>query len=76
MREERFLVTFPAATGAMAMERLCKDAGIPGRLIPLPRAVAAGCGLCWSAPPGARQAVEDLLLRERMDVDGFYTMLI
>ena len=39
MREkrERFVVTFATTTGAMAMERACRDAGLPGRLIPVLR---------------------------------------
>ena len=36
-KEERFVVTFATTTGAMAMERACQAAGLPGRLIPVPR---------------------------------------
>lgn len=72
----RVVVTFSTTTGAMAMERCCKAAGVPGRLIPVPRAVSAGCGLCWAAPPEARAAVEEIALQERLDVDGVYTLLI
>ena len=54
-KQERFVVTFATTTGAMAMERACRDAGLPGRLIPVPRSITAGCGMCWSAPPDARQ---------------------
>ena len=35
-KEERFVVTFATTTGAMAMERACQAAGLPGRLIPVP----------------------------------------
>ena len=59
-KEERFVVTFATTTGAMAMERACRTAGLPGRLIPVPRSITAGCGMCWSAPPDARQALEAL----------------
>lgn len=78
MREkrERCVITFRTTTGAMAMERLCRAGGVPGRLIPAPRAVTAGCGMCWAAPPEAREAVEELVIRERLDVDGIYTILI
>ena len=78
MREkrERFVVTFATTTGAMAMERACRDAGLPGRLIPVPRAITAGCGVCWAAPPAARNALEELVIREKLDVDGLYTVLL
>ena len=78
-KEERFVVTFATTTGAMAMERACQAAracGAPGRLIPVPRSITAGCGMCWSAPPSARADLEALVIRERLDVDGLYAVLL
>ena len=72
-KEERFVVTFATTTGAMAMERACQAAG---RLIPVPRSITAGCGMCWSAPPSARADLEALVIRERLDVDGLYAVLL
>jgi hypothetical protein len=75
-RREKCLVTFRTTTGAMAMERACKAAGVPGRLIPVPRAITAGCGMCWAAPPEAREALEALVIREGLDVNGIYKMMM
>ena len=75
-REEMCVVTFRTTTGAMAMERACKAAGVPGRLIPVPRTITAGCGMCWAAPKSARDAVEDLVMERHLDVDGIYAILI
>ena len=50
-KEERVLVSFFAAAQAMAAEKACRRAELPGRLIPTPRQISAGCGLVWSAPP-------------------------
>ena len=75
-RKERFVVTFATTTGAMAMERACRDAGLPGRLIPVPQSITAGCGMCWSAPPAAREDLEALVVREKLDVDGLYAVLL
>ena len=72
---ERCVVTFPSTTGAMAMEQACQEANVPGRLIPVPRSITAGCGMCWAAPMEARNQVEDLLIREKLDTDGIYTIL-
>ena len=59
-RSEQCVVTFRTTAGAMAMEAACKESGLPGRLIPVPRSVTAGCGLCWAAPPPVRDALEEL----------------
>lgn len=47
------VLTFSTTTSAMAMEKKCKEKQIPGRLIPVPREITAGCGLAW------RMAIEE-----------------
>lgn len=75
-RTEKCVVTFRTITGAMAMERLCREQGVPGRLIPVPRSITAGCGMCWAAPREAREAVENLVIKEHLDVDGIYAIIL
>ena len=54
----------------------CKAAEVPGRLIPVPRTITAGCGMCWSAPWKSREAVEDLVMEAHLDVDGIYRVVL
>ena len=75
-KETRCVITFPTTTAALAMEGACGKAGLPGRLIPVPRSITAGCGMCWSAPLEAREAVEELVMAGHLDVDGIYTVVI
>ena len=75
-KEEKCVVTFRTTAAAMEMERACKAEGVPGRLIPVPRTITAGCGMCWSAPPEAREAVEELVIKERLMIDGIYAIML
>ena len=45
MREKRpaLVITFPTTAAAMGCESLCIERGLPGRTIPVPGEVAAGC---------------------------------
>ena len=45
------IITFATTTQAMAMESFCARENLPGRLIPVPRQITAGCGLSWKALP-------------------------
>lgn len=45
------ILTFHTTTAAMAMEDYCHEQKIPGRLIPLPQEISAGCGLAWRMRP-------------------------
>ena len=59
LRKQRsWILTFDETVDAMAWERYCETHGLPGRLIPVPREITAGCGLAWKAPP---EAEEELL---------------
>jgi len=46
-KKEYTIITFDTTTEAIAMENECRSRGIPGRLIPLPKEISAGCGLSW-----------------------------
>ena len=51
------VVTFDATAAAMAAEKYCLERGVPGRLIPVPREITAGCGLAWKAEVDQEEAV-------------------
>ena len=56
-KENRLVITFHSTTEAMEAEKRLKELGVPGRLIPIPRQLSAGCGLAWSAPEMERENV-------------------
>ena len=66
-REKRpaLVIAFPTTAAAMACEDLCETGGLPGRAIPLPGEVAAGCGLAWKAAPEDEET-----LRSALDAAG------
>ena len=72
----KLVVTFHTTSDAMAMEKVCKERNVPGRLIPVPRAISAGCGLSWCAPPTSRTALEKLLQEQDLDSEGIYECII
>lgn len=49
MREKKnyMVLSFHSTTEAMSFEKQCLNHNIPGRLIPVPREITAGCGLAW-----------------------------
>lgn len=61
-RRRAYLVAaFDRTTDAMEVERVCGTAGVPGRLIPLPPAIDAGCGLAWASAPSEADALSAAL---------------
>ena len=60
-KEWKAIITFRTTSDAMAFEKKCKEHTIPGRIIPVPREISAGCGLAWSAPLEERVRMEEFL---------------
>ncbi len=75
-KEPRVILTFPTTTDAMAMEAYCAAHGVSGRLIPVPSAISAGCGMCWSAPIAAREAVANAASAASLRTDGIYELTL
>lgn len=53
MRVKRsyIVLSFRTTLEAMEWEKHCNARQVPGRLIPLPREISAGCGLAWRMLP-------------------------
>ena len=60
-KELKLVVTFHTTSEAMAVEKACKQYGAPGRLIPVPRMISAGCGLAWCAGLEDKEIVKEVL---------------
>lgn len=72
----KVVITFHTTTQAMKMEQCAREAGVPGRLIPVPRQISAGCGMAWSAPAEARGDLETLVSEKGIEVEEFYELLL
>lgn len=74
-REPTLVITFATTTRAMKMETCCKEAGAPGRIIPVPGEITAGCGLAWSAKPEDRCELEKLMARCQLEPEGIFEIM-
>lgn len=69
VKSKKVIFTFAAATQAIRMERCCRAQDLPGRMIPVPRQISAGCGLAWAAPADAREALTKLAQQEKIEAE-------
>lgn len=70
------VVTFDATAAAMAAEKYCLERGVPGRLIPVPREITAGCGLAWKAEVAQEKAVTAALEAVGIAYSGVHRVII
>lgn len=70
------ILTFHTTSAAMAMELYCKEHGISGRLIPVPRELSAGCGLSWRIEPEEYARYKDDLLDTNVEIEQNVELMI
>ena len=75
-RTEKLVITFYTTTAAMAMERLCKEQGADGRLIPVPGSFTADCGLAWCAKNESEDELLALMVQHGITPQGIYHCLV
>lgn len=78
MREKtvQLLITFSSTVQAMSMETQAQAAGLPGRLIPVPTAITAGCGLAYKAPLDSRAELLALMAQAGLEPEQVVEMLL
>ena len=69
MRSKRMYIvlSFRTTLEAIEWEKQCQTRQVPGRLIPLPREISAGCGLAWRMLPEDWKSWEGKLNKTRFD---------
>lgn len=75
-KELKLVVTFHTTADAMAMEKVCREQNVAGRLIPVPRAISAGCGLSWCAPTEEREALTALMKQYEIGPEGLHECMV
>ena len=55
------VISFDNTTDAMAIEAQASQLSIPGRTIPLPPEISAGCGIAWAVPIDEADGFADTL---------------
>ena len=75
-KELKLVVTFHTTADAMAMEKACKEYQVPGRIIPVPRAISAGCGLSWCAALEEREQIVVMMRKAGIEEEEMHECMV
>ena len=70
------VIVFGSATAAMEAESYLPVRGLPGRIIPIPEQISAGCGLSWKAEPEDKDRIVKALDEADIKYAGVYVLKI
>ena len=75
-KELKLVVAFHTTADAMAMEKACKEQNVPGRIIPVPRAISAGCGLSWCADLEDREQIVSMMKETGIEEEAMHECMV
>jgi len=59
--EEYHVILFDSVHHALRSEKILKEAGIPHKLIPVPRHISSDCGICLRFTVDLRKRIDEAL---------------
>jgi hypothetical protein len=63
------VILFPSVHHVLRAEKLLKEAGLPCKLIPIPRNLSSDCGVCLRFDAPSRPRIEEIL-RGRVEMEN------
>jgi hypothetical protein len=69
-KKEFAVISFSTTRDALAFEAYCTGSGVPGRMIPVPGEITAGCGLAWRMEPEEYRSYQADLERSGLAMEG------
>ena len=78
MRRKRpfAVIAFASTEQALAAEAMFTQRGLPGRMIPIPSQVSAGCGLAWCADLEQREVLKELMQSIRLEEEAMHECMV
>lgn len=70
---QRAVASFATTSDAMAVQAAASG-GVPGRMVPIPAALSAGCGLAWEVPVSQADELRRALEERSLAFEGIYLL--
>jgi len=71
---EYTVVLFQSTSYAIRAERVLHQAGIPSKMIPVPRHLSSDCGVCVRIERADREAARQALEAVGVEIDGVHDL--
>ena len=69
------LVSFPTTTDAMRLRMAADEFSLPGKLVPVPGSIKAGCGLGWRTQKEEKERLLDIMRQKGIRTDGLFEIV-
>lgn len=75
-KESCYILTFQSTVQAIEMEKALKERNAPGRLIPVPGEITAGCGLAYCVPASQADLLQKMIVEYGLAYQEHHEILL
>ena len=75
-KKEKIILTFHTTSESMRVEKIFKEYGIEGRLIPVPRKISAGCGIAWCSDIELKEKIMEVIEEKKIEMEGIHEFVM
>lgn len=75
-KSPKTVVTFGSTSDAMGFEVTAREHGMPGRIIPVPSEIDAGCGLAWCADEEQHDELMAAIQEHALSYEGVFNVML
>ena len=75
-KTNKLVIAFHTTTEALHAEQICGEEDLPGRMIPVPRQISAGCGMAWMCPPEEKEHILEVLRRRGVEIEQHQEVML
>jgi len=75
-KKMQLVITFPSTIMAMKMEKEMQEINAPGRIIPVPKAITASCGLAYITEPEQEHQMVEWMHERQIDYDKMTNLML
>lgn len=68
------IATFETTHMAISFERSCRNAGLAVKIVPVPRAISASCGLACKFPCSELESIKIICEEKNLIVNDFHSL--
>lgn len=71
-KSEKLVIAFHKTSDAMKMDKINKDNKLPGKIIPVPREISAGCGMAYSIDISFEEKINELINQNNINYESMH----
>ena len=73
-KKDKIVITFTKTSEAMRMDKVNNENNLPGKMIPVPREISAGCGIAYSIDAIYKEQLDEIIKYNNINAESIHIL--